>query len=352
MRYGSALRSQGLTLIEILVAMLIGLFLLGGLLQVFTNSKQTYRVQDAVSQLQESGRFALNVLSDDIRMAGFKGCNSQIDIRNINGNSPNKLSFTATNSDVNDAVDYLYDFNTGIQGNFFSGAATGSDPNFNDWTPPLNTSITATSNPPIRGTDVITIRRAEDEGYRVTTHTDGLASLTLASTADFGACDIAIVENCNTAAVFQITNTSGNQLAHATGGGCSNPGNASNDLGMSYVNGHVYKINTITYYVDNFEANDGTTTPTLYRRSKGVLQPVAEGITALRVLYGVDTNTPSDGVANYYVNASQVPGWEQVVSVRLTLSAQTLDDNLGGADANGRITRDFTTTIGLRNRLP
>lgn len=65
---------HGMTLIEILIALLIGAFLLGGVLQIFVSSKQTNRMQENLSRLQENGRFAMNFLTKDVRMAGYWGC--------------------------------------------------------------------------------------------------------------------------------------------------------------------------------------------------------------------------------------------------------------------------------------
>lgn len=67
-------RQQGLTLIEIMIALLLGAFLLGGVMGIFLNSKQTYRVQDALSRLQENGRFAMDFLVKDIRMTDYREC--------------------------------------------------------------------------------------------------------------------------------------------------------------------------------------------------------------------------------------------------------------------------------------
>ena len=64
----------GMTLIEIMIAMLIGAFLLGGVIQIFIGSKQTNRMQEGLSRLQENGRFALDFLAKDIRMAGYREC--------------------------------------------------------------------------------------------------------------------------------------------------------------------------------------------------------------------------------------------------------------------------------------
>ncbi len=64
----------GLSLIEIMIALLIGAFLIGGVLQIFIGSKQTYRMQENLSRLQENGRFALDFLAKDIRSAGYREC--------------------------------------------------------------------------------------------------------------------------------------------------------------------------------------------------------------------------------------------------------------------------------------
>ena len=64
----------GISLIEIMIALLIGTFLLGGVLQIFIGGKQTYRMQESLSRLQENGRFALDFIGRDVRMAGYWGC--------------------------------------------------------------------------------------------------------------------------------------------------------------------------------------------------------------------------------------------------------------------------------------
>ena len=63
---------HGVGLVEILVAMAIGLLLTAGVIQIFTGSRQTYRVQENLSHLQENGRFALIQLGNILRMTGFK----------------------------------------------------------------------------------------------------------------------------------------------------------------------------------------------------------------------------------------------------------------------------------------
>jgi type IV pilus assembly protein PilW len=67
-------RQQGLTLVEIMVAVALSVILLTGVIQIFVGSKATYRLQDNIARLQENGRFALDFLTRDVRMAGYRGC--------------------------------------------------------------------------------------------------------------------------------------------------------------------------------------------------------------------------------------------------------------------------------------
>jgi type IV pilus assembly protein PilW len=67
-------QQKGMTLIEIMIALLLGVFLLAGVMQIFISSRETYRVQEALSRLQENGRFAMDFIGRDIRMADYRAC--------------------------------------------------------------------------------------------------------------------------------------------------------------------------------------------------------------------------------------------------------------------------------------
>ncbi len=53
-------RQRGFTMVEILVAMAIGLFLLAGVFQLFIANKQSSHIQNNLSHIQENGRFAIS----------------------------------------------------------------------------------------------------------------------------------------------------------------------------------------------------------------------------------------------------------------------------------------------------
>lgn len=64
---------RGFSLIELIITVVLGATLSTGLIQLLISSNQLSRTQESLARLQENGRFAMNFLTHDIRMAGFKG---------------------------------------------------------------------------------------------------------------------------------------------------------------------------------------------------------------------------------------------------------------------------------------
>ncbi len=65
-------KNQGLSLIEMMVSMVLGLFLILGLTTMYLGSKKTDKVRDAVSDIEENARLTLNTLRAAIEHAGYK----------------------------------------------------------------------------------------------------------------------------------------------------------------------------------------------------------------------------------------------------------------------------------------
>ncbi len=66
-------RQLGLSLVEVLVALVISLFLLAGIVQVYTGNKQTFAFTNALAEIQENARFAMEFMAQDLRLAGEWG---------------------------------------------------------------------------------------------------------------------------------------------------------------------------------------------------------------------------------------------------------------------------------------
>ncbi|WP_447894509.1 PilW family protein [Vreelandella sp. GE22] len=63
----------GFTLVELLVAMVIGVLVIMGATQLFVASQRSYQITTALANMQDTGRFALETLSRELRQAGFRG---------------------------------------------------------------------------------------------------------------------------------------------------------------------------------------------------------------------------------------------------------------------------------------
>lgn len=126
-------RQRGLTLIELMVALTIGLFLVSGILYIYLSTRASYASNDAAARVQEDARFAMERLTREIRMAGYTGCANTLDIQpNVVGGCVSAFSLPLPSP--------------GGPGGGIQVFANGSG-----WTNP--TTITR-----VAGTDVITLR--------------------------------------------------------------------------------------------------------------------------------------------------------------------------------------------------
>ncbi|MDO8825285.1 PilW family protein [Methylophaga sp.] len=330
-------KQQGLSLVELMVAIVLGLILVAGIIELFVNNRQVYRVQDAQSRLQENGRYAMTVLTQSIERAGYLGCatRSALNINNML-NTPN---------------DYLWDITTPIEGQ----EATGADA----WTPSLDDSITN----PVSGSDILTIRTIEPPELRVISHpttgAPGSAAITINSGNGLAMGDIVLAHDCVAGAIFQITsNPSAGTIEHAAGAGT--PGNSTVALGYNFGAGWVNKIATNSFYI---RSRANAAVPSLYLKN-GTSDPVeiVEGIESMQIQYGVDNS--GNGAADTYQTANQVGNWNNIVSVRISLVMVSVENNLTADGAqpynlegaavtpdDRRLRRVFTRTVTLRNRV-
>ena len=70
---------DGLSLVELMVALSIGTFLLAGAITVFAKTRDLYRTNDEAARLQETARYAMSTIEADLRMANYWGLMSRAD---------------------------------------------------------------------------------------------------------------------------------------------------------------------------------------------------------------------------------------------------------------------------------
>jgi len=89
------MKQSGITLIELMVALAIGSFLMIGAIQIYNQSREAFVVNESIARVQETAQFALDTIEADLRMASNWGRNSRglaVEGRSIIGDAnPNGL---------------------------------------------------------------------------------------------------------------------------------------------------------------------------------------------------------------------------------------------------------------------
>lgn len=153
-------KNSGFSLVEFMVAIAIGLFLLAGLTGIFVNSSQSQAEIQKSGQQIENGRYAMQVLSDDLRHAGFYGVFSSLPTAGAAKPDPCQIPTAAT------AATYLSTVAFPVQGYWptapagnFSSTAYPNDPT-STWTC-ANYGLTNANL--LGGSEIVVVRRAATE---------------------------------------------------------------------------------------------------------------------------------------------------------------------------------------------
>ncbi len=93
---------KGFTLVELMIAGTLGLILIGGMIQIFIGSSQTFRVQQSIAEVLDKGRTATNFISSEIENAGFGGDGL---VASAFSTLPNNVVFSAGTSNGSGVVD-------------------------------------------------------------------------------------------------------------------------------------------------------------------------------------------------------------------------------------------------------
>lgn len=350
---------HGLTMVELLVAMVLGVFLMAGTLQLFLGNNRIYRFQEGLSSVQQNARAASEFLARDIRMGGFTGCRHPVD------RVGNVLNDAATRwwTDFAGGAVIGYDGNQDFSGRAF-GSGLGER---------------------VAGTDAIVLLGAGRQGYSIVQHVATAAQFKVDKLHHLQDGSIVMVCDADHASILQLTNVNANNVTLVHNVGTGTPGNCTKGLGLPVEctatgTGYEYGPDSmmldykpIVYYVGH-----GDSGRSLFRMSLEPGSPspqsfeLVEEVEDMQLHYGVDTD--DDGqVDPIYLDATAVPDWGQVRSVRVNVLLASRQDHLtqqpawvvfpsadtgeaskagsGFAASDRRVYRSFSKTIALRNRL-
>ena len=330
----------GLTLVELMVALAIGFVGVASVGYLYVGSQQSFRIQDSMSTIQENSRFALDTMSQGIRMAGYAGCGnlSSVALNNITAN-PQVVT---------------------------PGGATGIQvfPAGSGWTVPTGYVRVAG--------DVLRLSYASSAGVTVT---GNMANYTAniqinGNPSGFTAGSVLMVSDCQNADLFVTTGVSSSSgtvtIAHASNANTSNT--LSTLYGLSSPPAQVYSFLQTDYFVGcptaSWSGGACSVPEALYQViNNGTPLALVDDVENMYFLLGNGPNAVTG-----YLTAANVTNWANVLSVQVhllvvgapaydsasnvTVASQAYTFNGVTYPADRRLRQEVITTVGIRNRLP
>ena len=328
-------RSTGFTLLELMIAMVLGLLLSIGIMSLFSSTSNTNRLQNGLARLQESGRFAVTRMESDFRMAGGQYCSNRTGNALQGTTSPmwagRAPQVFAANLALPDTGSMQSVDAAGIATNAAATApyalsqrffTQGYDCSTGTCTPALPTGIPATGlavNRRVPRSDVLTVRYQRGTGWPMSVDGNCTTGGTITVNPQAGddpvaftrATKLALVSDCQNPSILPVASVAGNVITLGNvlpGATPTCTANATRDVRVfSFSDDFV----TVTYYLafradSNPDArpNVGSARliPTLIRRENGVEQELVQGVDHLVFRYGVQDRTGN----TRYLSASQV----------------------------------------------
>lgn len=346
-------KQVGLSIVEIMIALLLGALLTVGLVQVFTSNSQSFRVNEATARAQESGRMSVDMLARALRNAGYFGCFP------VNGIVNN------LNTDDDDYEAALHEFR--MEGIFSESASRPAQA--------------------VGGTDWFLVSGLRSGGVNLqSTGQINSASFTINQRGDLAVGDEIMVSDCNNGDIFEISNIQqgggngvsvnvvansgngepGNDFSGNAPAGCNN---ASNCLSAIYPAGAQVLIpyNEI-YFIGAGNNGNRALFSINSRTNPGVAVELVDGVEDMAVRYG--TGTTENGVTGWQTDADLISDWSSVIAVEISLLVRSGADNLfdqainacfpswtdcsGGNNytaPNNGLYRVYSFTTALRNRI-
>ncbi len=307
---------HGFTIVETMIAMLVSVILLGGLVEIYLQSKQGYILQQNMTGIQEHGRYSLNLITQDIRRAGF--ANGNAGIQAIGGTSaPVTPSATCKTTDNS-------------WGRMIDQPVFGLD----DTNVPYNAANSCIPDANYIGSDILVLRYA----------------------SPIAATNTEMNLSANANRLYVRTSLFQGRLFK---------GQDQTSNSITAIPQRVSELFAYAYYVGNSTQQcAGAAIPALFREKLNAngrpeREEVVRGIERFQLQYGIGDN----GSVTQYFDADNVTDWSKVVAVRIWILARAScpagNHTHSASYSMGNLTtysptdsyyrRLFKTTVMLRN---
>jgi type IV pilus assembly protein PilW len=296
-----------------MISIAIGLLLLTVLVTLFANNSAARNEIDKSSRQIENGRYALQVLADDIRHAGYYG--PLANAPTLDGSIVSLPDPCSTS-----IADIRANLGLPVQGYAGAASATAIDPG--------KLSCVSTAAAGYKpNTAVLVVRRANTSSL-------GFAS---------GSFNIQVSGCAGDSTSYIVDSVSANFTLHKNSSPGCTPITSAPTADITPLDTRIYFISTCSN--TNCSASGTTSTPTLKRAditpNGTTITPIVDGIENMQLDYGIDNApSPKDGVPDVYTNStlhtgttpSNITEWQDVMSVRIYVLARNIDQTVGYSD--------------------
>lgn len=356
---------SGVTLIELMVAMVLGVLVAAGIVTVFLSTSSSNLAQNQVARLQEEGRYAVSRLKDDLSMANGQYCTNSGGTAAATSSGLYLDGLRAPTVYVTNGTNFLNalsDLTTPWgDGTSYPAAPTapyslpsflsmrGYDCTISACTPiDPNSQVAGIPKPGtalgdrVVGTSVLTLRYVNEErgwtvmpagsakGAIITANGDGtLKQIDLnpmpgeRPASDFGAGHFALLASCSGGQIFAVDGGGGSTLS-PNGSNMSLPSAQAGGPGLKLFDFNT-DYQTVTYYLKVVDNGDGRghTTGALIRRVNGEDRELVRGVERLDFDYGVER---ADGSIQFLSAAAVDAGINTDCPPSVPISAGPSDD--------------------------
>lgn len=353
---------EGFSLVELMVAMGIGLFLTGAVLSIYLAQSRSYKTTTSQAAIQNAENAISALVTPVVRSTGFNGCSTLTQaLSHLNSGGPAPLGTQGALASMIIGYDAVGTAGSGST-LAITQANAANDTSAGRWSPSLEPTLAGNVS---AGSDVLVMLGAAPNSspVGVTSIPFGSATMSLQNTAGLAAGQFGIVSDCLKASIFQITSVtqgSPGTISHAIGSGAL--ANSADALAVNYPPGAQFvPLQQTAFYVAQGQGDQSVLMRATFSAGAWNVQPLVPGVESMQVLYGLGTG----GIVNRYVAASAVTDWSQIVAVRLGFLVQgqagsgstgttaSRQFNVLGTTitvpADGRLRHVYEMTINMRN---
>lgn len=314
----------GFSLIELMIASMIGIFVMGGAISIHASNKQAFILQESTSYTQKNARFMINRFNQKISAAGYSGF--------LGGfiGSPVDDSLNSTGNNI------LWDIKKPIFG-------------YNDHDGSTLFGITNI----VSGSDVVMLKTMTN----VTSiqSQDAVANTITFNDSVFNEADIIIATDINKAAIFQVSTVNQATVTLFIGSTAAKPGNSAMPTTAVFDStAEVGKLETVMYMLGEDANGNKGLYETVLNTTTGAVPDISNitelvpNVEDLQFVYGVDTN--GDGLVDQYSHATDVTNnnqWDKLVSIGAAMVVSS--DNSNVASSNNSYSFNSSTFSFTKN---